>query len=221
MKKYKVYLFIFPNGKFYCGYTSQTLQRRWDNGNGYKKCPLVYKAIQKYGWDNITKKLIFDSDIQEEALNKERQVIKELNLTNPNYGYNLDEGGRPHGGSNFLTEEGRKKISEAGKKKWQNPEFRQYMSEISRKRMLGTHLSKETINKIQETRKINGVKMPSNAKIVQQLDPLTEIVIKEFSSGGAAAREVMGETKGGANILAVCRGKRKSAYGYKWRFKHE
>ena len=61
MKKYKVYLFIFPNGKFYCGYTSQTLQRRWDNGNGYKKCPLVYKAIQKYGWDNITKKLIFDS----------------------------------------------------------------------------------------------------------------------------------------------------------------
>jgi hypothetical protein len=41
------------------------------------------------------------------------------------------------------------------------------MSEISRKRMLGTHLSKETINKIQETRKINGVKMPSNAKIVQ------------------------------------------------------
>jgi hypothetical protein len=46
-------------------------------------------------------------------------------------------------------------------------------------------------------------------------------VIKEFPSGGAAAREVMGETKGGANILAVCRGKRKSAYGYKWRFKYE
>ncbi len=41
------------------------------------------------------------------------------------------------------------------------------MSEISRKRNLGLDLSKETINKIQETRKINGVKMPSNASIVQ------------------------------------------------------
>lgn len=45
IKKYKIYLLIFPNGKQYCGYTSQTLNHRWDNGNGYKKCPLVYKAI--------------------------------------------------------------------------------------------------------------------------------------------------------------------------------
>ena len=43
--KYKIYLLTFPNGKKYCGYTSQELEKRWNHGEGYKKCPLVYKAI--------------------------------------------------------------------------------------------------------------------------------------------------------------------------------
>jgi predicted GIY-YIG superfamily endonuclease len=48
-KYFSVYLFTFTNGKFYCGITSKRPERRWQKGEGYKKCPLVYKAIKKYG----------------------------------------------------------------------------------------------------------------------------------------------------------------------------
>jgi hypothetical protein len=50
-----------------------------------------------------------------------------LDLTNPKNGYNLDEGGRPHGGGCFLTESGRQKISETHKQLWANPEYRAKM----------------------------------------------------------------------------------------------
>ena len=96
MQKYKVYLLTFPSGKHYCGFTSQKLEKRWNYGKGYQKCPLVYKAILKYGWDNVEKKLIFSSDDRDEALQKEKDTIAELQLTNPDYGYNLHEGGKPN-----------------------------------------------------------------------------------------------------------------------------
>ena len=81
-KKFKVYLFTFPNGKQYCGFTSQSLSKRWNNGNGYQKCPLVWRAIQKYGWENITKTIIFSSENKELALEKEKECIAQLKLTN-------------------------------------------------------------------------------------------------------------------------------------------
>ena len=40
-KIYKVYLLTFPNNKKYCGYTSQELKNRWNNGRGYDKCPFL------------------------------------------------------------------------------------------------------------------------------------------------------------------------------------
>jgi hypothetical protein len=49
---------IFPNNKIYCGY-SGNLIKRWRSKSEYSKCPLVYKAIEKYGWKNIKKYVIF------------------------------------------------------------------------------------------------------------------------------------------------------------------
>ncbi len=94
-KIYSVYLLTFPNGKKYCGQTSQKVERRWANGQGYKKCPLVYKAIIKYGWDNVKKEIIYTTHNQSEAYAKEKDIITTLNLLNPEFGYNLDEGGKP------------------------------------------------------------------------------------------------------------------------------
>lgn len=219
IKKYKIYLLIFPNGKQYCGYTSQTLNHRWDNGNGYKKCPLVYKAIQKYGWENIEKKLIFSSDNQDEAFEKEKEIILKYHLTNTDYGYNLDIGGRPHGAGDHLTDEGRKKISESTKKRWQNPDEREKLMQqilINAENKRGTHLSEETKKKISEAKK--GTPPPNRLAVIQ-LNKDTLEIIAEFPSASDAAKKLIGNVEGCSNILNVCKGKRKAAYGYKWRFK--
>ena len=81
---YKIYLLTFPNNKKYCGYTPQELKDRWKNGRGYIKCPLVYKAIQKYGWNNVKKELIFETFNQNAAYEKEKEIITKLDLINPN-----------------------------------------------------------------------------------------------------------------------------------------
>ena len=65
-KSYIVYLHINKiNGKIYVGITkyADNPNRRWMNGNGYKKDSIVYKAINKYGWDNFNH-IIFCNHLQ-------------------------------------------------------------------------------------------------------------------------------------------------------------
>lgn len=217
-KTYKVYLLTFPNGKKYCGFTSRKLERRWDNGNGYQKCPLVYKAIQKYGWDNVKKELLYEFETEEEGLNKEKEVIKEMQLTNPEYGYNLHEGGLPHGSANFLTEEGRRRISEASKKRWADPEYHQRMVEKA-KLHPPSKLCLER-SKIASAKAHTGV-TPTNATPVDQLDPNTLELIASFPSASHASKALIGNNGGCTNILKVCKGQRGSAYGQKWRYSNE
>lgn len=216
--KYKVYLFIFPNGKKYCGYTSQeNINNRWHGGHGYEKCPLVWKAIQKYGWKNIEKKIIYSSPNMEDALQKEKEIIAYYNLTNPIYGYNLDQGGKSTGNSQFLTIKGRKKISETHKKLWSNPDYRKKMSDIQ-KNIPHRPLSEETKRKISESKKGS---IPPNRIAVVQIDKNTNAIIASYESATAAALALNIERTGCSNILNACKGKRKTAYGYKWSFKNE
>ena len=93
MNNYKVYQHIFPNGKSYIGITCQKLTDRWRRGNGYSETTYVYKAIQKYGWDNIEHKVLYENLSKEQAEAKERELIQQLNTMNPKYGYNLTRGG--------------------------------------------------------------------------------------------------------------------------------
>lgn len=53
----------------------------------------------------------------------------------------------------------------------------------------------------------------SKRKIVQQLDPITGAVIREYPSLAAAARAV------GCGINNCVTGRNKSAHGYQWRYK--
>lgn len=212
---YKIYLLTFPNGKKYCGYTSQELENRWKNGHGYAKCPLVNKAIEKYGWNTVKKELIFETLNQDIAYTKEKEIIANLDLTNPNKGYNLDPGGKPHGVT-CISPEGRQKISETHKALWANPEYRAKMKE-ARKNNKPSQLCIEK-SRIASSQRLKG-QIPHNAKAVVQIDKNTNIIIKSYISATAAALEVMGKEIGCSNILNVCKGKRKTAYGYKWRFK--
>lgn len=176
------------------------------------------RAIEKYGWQNFTKEILLQTTDQEIAFQKEIDTIAELDLQNPDKGYNLDRGGRPHGSGDHLTPEGRRKISEAIKKKWKNPEFRAYMSALGKQHPPSRACIEAGVKASAAARK---GKLPHNALAVEQLDKDTNEVIASYPSATHAAKAIAGEDSGCANILAVCKKRRNTAYGYKWRFQEK
>lgn len=58
-KEFYLYSHTTPSNKVYIGITSNIPEKRWKNGNGYKGYnSILYKAILKYGWDNIEHRII-------------------------------------------------------------------------------------------------------------------------------------------------------------------
>ena len=93
--KWVVYIHTFPNNKKYVGITSMDATIRWGkNGCGYRSQKIVYRAIQKYGWDNIKHEIVMHNLTEDEACKVETALIKELNTTNRDYGYNVLPGGK-------------------------------------------------------------------------------------------------------------------------------
>ena len=75
----------------YVGITSQSIKVRWQNGNGYIKCKTFYRAIRKYGWENM-KHVIVSSNLGEKtAKNMEEDLIGFYK--NRGISYNITEGG--------------------------------------------------------------------------------------------------------------------------------
>jgi group I intron endonuclease len=96
------------NGKKYFGYSKQPLLR-WKNHKNNKNndCPHLHRALKKYGSDNFTFNIIYETLDKNEALDKEKFFIKENKTNNPKYGYNISKGGEPGG---FVSEEHRLKV---------------------------------------------------------------------------------------------------------------
>lgn len=126
---YKVYKHTTPSEKVYIGITSQRLSKRWQNGNGYIKNPYFYKAIKKYGWNNINHCVIADGLTEEEACKLEISLISKYDSTNNKKGYNLSTGGECPGTGVKFTEERRKRISEKTKELWKDEEYRRKIIE--------------------------------------------------------------------------------------------
>lgn len=118
MKNWKVYVHTFPNNKKYFGITCRDDPNiRWQNGKGYGKDgqPVMYNAIQKYGWDNVKHEILFSGLSRKEAESKERELIA-LYKTNCKrygylYGYNMTDGGEGTLGHK-VSKESKKKMSE-------------------------------------------------------------------------------------------------------------
>ena len=127
------YIYIHKNkinGKVYIGQTCQKPEYRWNNGKGYVESPYFYQAIQKYGWDNFEHIILFDNLTQEEANQKEIELIAIYQALNPEYGYNCQSGGN----SREINEITRAKNSEHAKQFWSDPAQRQRMSEIMKEK---------------------------------------------------------------------------------------
>lgn len=154
MNNYKLYVHITPNGKRYYGITKQKPKRRWNNGYGYKD-QYFYRAINKYGWENITHEILADRLTEYAAKELEQYMIQWYNTANPKYGYNISLGGESHNGCH-RTEEWKKAHSEALKGKSHSEEHKRKISEAMKGEnspWYGKHLSEETKQKMSEAQK--------------------------------------------------------------------
>lgn len=131
------------NNKAYIGQTCQKLNSRWRNGKGYEKNPHFYHAIQKYGWDGFEHIVWVTGLSQEQANHIEKLLIALFDTTNPEFGYNIFEGGK----NNSPPEETKQKIRAA---------------------KLGSTLTEEHKRKISESNKGNG--RPGNTVYCIELD---------------------------------------------------
>ena len=170
MKKYWVYIHTCPNDKKYVGVTGRNPEIRWGkNGEGYYQNEHFYRAILKYGWDNIVHE-VFEVDSKEEMYRKEVELISFYHSNDPEYGYNHSIGGEKsslgckhseesrkkrseahRGKPHPHSEETKKKIAEANRRKAKDPEFRKKQSEAHKGKP--HNLSEEARKHISETHK--------------------------------------------------------------------
>lgn len=92
-RKYSVYIHTTPSGKKYVGLTSTKPIKRWDNGRGYVQNSHFFNAILKYGWINIQHEIVYENLTEEEAKQKEIELIAFYKTTDRKYGYNVTIGG--------------------------------------------------------------------------------------------------------------------------------
>ena len=193
--------------KNYIGMTSQNPRKRW--GGEYRG--KMKEAIATYPFDLCWKKYIeFQTPNKEQALELESELMKWYDSVEN--GYNSSEYGSGH---YKRSEELKRKISEAlsGEK---SPNFGKHFSEEHRKNiseaqtgeknsMFGKHHSEETRNKISQSKGVNGI---------LQFSKDGEF-IAEYPSMKEAERQTGCNN---SHICNCCKGKRKSAGGFIWRY---
>ena len=125
--KYKVYKYIFPNGKVYIGCTHYDLAERRDCG--YRHNPTLKTAMREFGWRNIKKVIIQDNLDRDTAFALEIATIANLNATDPEIGYNISLGGIAAFEGRKHTQESKDKIRNSRIGKTASPESRERMKE--------------------------------------------------------------------------------------------
>ena len=93
-RSYTVYIHTSPSGKKYVGITSRDVAKRWGRyGTGYRACTYFWRAIVKYGWDNITHQVLFTGLTETDAKQREKELILAYKTKDPAFGYNMTNGG--------------------------------------------------------------------------------------------------------------------------------
>lgn len=195
------------NGKLYIGQTSSSIEERWkehikdSQKENIKNRPL-YKAINKYGINS------FKIDIIEEIINndiasREKYWIEYFGTFK--YGYNATIGGDgvPYIDYDLVVAT-------------YNEIYNQ--TEVARQ----LNIDRSSVARILKIRQVNNifyaqeVNKTCNSNIINMYN-LQGKFIKTFASARDAAFEVTNK-KNCSHIMDVCKGKRKTAYGYIWKF---
>lgn len=238
-KKYTVYMHTNKiNNKSYVGITSKSPKKRWDNGNGYKKQPYFWNAIKKYGWNNFEHIIFMDNLSKADACKMEQLLIALFDLRNRDKGYNYQPGGETGNLGCIMSDEAKRKLSEAKKGKPLTKETRRKMSQAQKERwtedekkkrseqysgennpMFGVHRFGERNPMYGKTHSNETKNKISQTKIMSEHNNGTPIVCIEtgivYKNSGDAERKtgILAQT-----ILACCRHDkhRKTAGGYHW-----
>lgn len=148
-----VYRHIAPNGKMYVGITSQSPDKRWMLGHGYRNNDYFSKAIAKYGWDNFKHEILLDNLSLSEASWAEEVLIAVWELTQRENGYNIRGGGM----GNFRhSEETKRKMSASATGRKMSTESKAKMSKWRKGRktwMKGRKHKAESKQKMSEAHK--------------------------------------------------------------------
>ena len=235
---YSVYKLTAPNGKVYIGITSRDPKIRWNSGNGYRCNKHFYDAIQKYGWENIKKDVLYSGVSQEDAYRLEIELISQYKSNDREFGYNKSSGGESsvrglHWHQSKETIEKRvqkmrgRKLTQEQRKKWSES----HKGQVSHNK--GKPLSKETKEKISNTlKKWNAehgspnkgrrFKKTPEAVLATSKGHYKSVVCIETGIiyESIMAAETLTKTDG-SSISAVCKGKRKTAGGYHWRYQKD
>lgn len=195
------------NGKVYIGKTRRSNpQRRWiehvrDSKNPCRNQRAQYRAMNKYGVDKFTFDVLEETDVPEQ---REEYYINQYG----SYGNGYNE---THGG------DGKPYLTLPKEEVLQMYESGMYIKQIAKH----FHCDPSSISNLL---KRNGIQIPTQkemaikyfSKRVAQLDLKTGAVLKEFDSVSEASQFQSGYDN--SHINSVCQGKRKSAFGYGWKY---
>ena len=197
------------NGKIYIGKTERTVEERWqehqrDRDKEYCKNRPLYRAMNKYGIEHFHITMLEETNDPEERETywiEQKQSFK--------YGYNATIGGD---GKKYIDYD----LVVATYQELQN------INEVARR----LNISSDSVSKILKSYKIKVLSCGESAqkqvgKIVNQYD-LQNNFISSFPSAKAAAEslnKITASSNGASSHISdVCRGKRKTAYGFIWKF---
>lgn len=193
------------NHKVYIGKTSRAIEERWsEHCKQFNQDNLnrpLYSAMKKYGVHNFNIEILEECS-QESASGREIYWINAYNSYYEGYNATLGGEGRPMINTAIIYE-------------------LFYLGKTVKEIVELTGYSKPSISKaldaIDENKKIRlqrGHQKTSTP--VMMLDKDTNKELAVFDSANQATLYCKGNGHG--HILEVCKGKRKTAYGYKWKF---
>lgn len=241
--KYYVYKHTFPNGKTYIGITSRPdPEDRWQYGYGYKSQRVMYRAIQKYGWDNIEHTILHSGVSEKSAKSLERYYITEVYHSNDReFGYNQTCGGDGIFGYHH-SDSTKERLSQKSLAMWSDGKFREEMSKKHSGKNNGNYgkpLSddqRQILSEYAKTRtgsknpfygkshtseskiKISNSRKGKHCGTENHNSKRVECIDtgKIFDSASLAAKSLGRNNP--SNITSVCRGKSNTAYGLHWRY---
>lgn len=239
--KHIVYKHTAPSGKIYIGVTGRKAKDRWDSGHGYRQNKYFWNAIQKYGWKNIKSEIIFENLSSEDAFLKEQELIVLYESNDREKGYNLSNGGKGGSLGAKLSKETRKKmsLSRTGSKhpmfgKKHSLKTRNKLSEImsgENHPQFGTKASESKIRKLRQANTGSRHPMYGKKHTDTHKQRIKESIIKVkgrkvicIDTGVLYLSASLAAESTGANpshILSCCKGIRKTAGGYKWKYGEE
>lgn len=194
------------NGKIYIGKTLNSPEQRWkehvrDSTKSQCSNRPLYKAFNKYGIDKFQLTTIEECDYT--CVNEKEQYWIEYYGSFKN-GYNATIGGD---GKAYADYDLILALYQQGKNIKEIAEITKYDIGTCRKALDNKGISHQ--DRLEQGRK-------KISKVIFQLDPKTDEIVGVYSSI-QKAYDALGKQHSG-HIASVCKGERKTAYGYKWKY---